>query len=78
MSKTIGKQGIEGGIGYCSNPLKTIGKTDFEGEEVATCAQQWKTDNIRKRKPAEMFHTENNQQDYVAPPPLGEDWSGLN
>ena len=78
MSKTNEKKGFEGGMGYCVNALKTIGNTDFEGEEVANCANQWKTANICKRKTSRMLHVENYQQYSGAPPPLGEDWSGLN
>ena len=78
VSKTIDKQGLEGGVGYCANVLKNIGKTDFEGEGLDTCAQQWKTANIHKRKTSGMFHAENNQKGCGAPPPLGEDWIGLN
>ena len=29
-------------MGYRANAIKTIGKTDFKGEGVATCAQKWK------------------------------------
>ena len=32
MSKTIDKKGLKGEMGYHTNALKTIGKTDFEGE----------------------------------------------
>ena len=48
--KTIEKQGLEEGMGHCTNAPKTIGKTYFEEGEVATCAHQWKTDDIHKRK----------------------------
>ena len=78
MSKTNEKKGFEGGMGYCVNALKTIGNTDFEGEALAHCANPRKTANICKRKTAGMLHTENNQQDCGAPPPLGEDWSIIN
>ena len=43
--KTIVKQGLEGGLGYCANVPMTIGKSYFEGG-VATYAQKWKTDDI--------------------------------
>ena len=45
---------------------------------MATCAQQWKTADIRKRKPAGRLHAENKQQDCGAPPPPGKCWRGLN
>ena len=78
MSKTIEKQDLEEVMVYCANALKTIGKTEFEGEGVATCAHQWNTDNICTHNTAGMLHAENNPRDCGAPPPLGEDWSGLN
>ena len=48
MSKTIEKHDLEGVMVYIANALKSIGKTDFEGERVATCAHQWNTANICK------------------------------
>ena len=78
MSKIIDNQGLEGGMGYCSNASKTIGKTDFDKEGVATCSQQWNTSYIHKCNPEGRLHAEKNQQDCGAPPPPGEDWSGLN
>ena len=42
MSKTILKQGTEGGLGYFSNRPMTIGKSEFEGG-MATYAQKLKT-----------------------------------
>ena len=77
MSKTIVNQGIEGGLGYFSNVTMTIGKSDFEGG-VATCAQKWKTDDIRKRKPAGWLHAKKKRQDCGAPSPPVKCWSGLN
>ena len=77
MSKTIEKQDLEEVMVYCANALKTIGKTEFEGEGVATCAHQWNTANICKQNTAGMLHAEKNPQDCGALPPLGEDRSGL-
>ena len=45
---------------------------------MTTCAQQWETADIRKRKPAGRLNEENNQQDCGAPSPPGEDWISLN
>ena len=56
MSNTIEKQGLEVGMEYCANVIKTIGETYFEGDGVATCVQQRKTANICKRKTAGRFH----------------------
>ena len=53
-------------------------KTDFEERGVATCSQQWKTPNIRKRKPAGRFHADNNQKECGPPPLAGKYWSNLN
>ena len=78
MSKNIEKQDLEGVMVYIANALKNIGKTDFEGEGVATCAHQWNTANICKHNTAGMLHAENNPQYCGAPPPLGAYWSGLN
>ena len=78
VSKTILKQGLEGCLGYCANVPMDTGKTECEEGGVATCAQQWKTADIRKRKPAGMLHAEKKQQDFGAPPPPGECWSSLN
>ena len=77
MYNNIEKQDLEGVMVYCANVLKTIGKTDFEGEGVARCAHQWNTANICKHNTAGMLHAENNPQDCGAPPPLGEEWSGM-
>ena len=58
MSNTILKQGLEGCLGYCANAPMTIGETDYEEGGAATCAQQWKTADIYKRKPAGRLHAE--------------------
>ena len=43
-----------------------------------TCENQWKTANIRKRKPAGRLHAEKKHQDCGAQTPPGICWSGLN
>ena len=78
LVSTIDKQGLEGGMGFRANALKIIGKTDFEGGRIATCAHKRKTPNILKCKISGMLHAENNHQDYGATPTLDEDWSGMN
>ena len=57
MSKTIVKQGIEGGLEFSANVPMTSGKSDFE-VGMATCAQKWKTDDICKRNSARRFYAE--------------------
>ena len=46
VPKTNFKQGLEVGLEYFANVTMTIGKSDFD-IGVATCAQKWKTDDIR-------------------------------
>ena len=77
MSKTILKQGLEEGLGYCANVPMAIGKSYFEGG-VATRAKKCKTADIYKIKPAGTLHLETKYQDCGAPLPPGECWSGLN
>ena len=69
--RTIVKQGLEGCLVYHTNVQMTIGNADYEEGGVATCAQQWKTADIRKRKPAGRLHAEKKHQDCGAPPPPG-------
>ena len=77
VSKKIIKQVLGGCLGYLANAPMTTGNTYYEEGGVATCAQQCKTANIRKRNPAGRLHAEKKQQDCGAPPPPGECWSGL-
>ena len=58
VSKTIVKQGLKGCLVYCANVPITIENIDYEEGGVSTCAQQWNTANIRKRKPSVRFNTE--------------------
>ena len=71
VSKTILKQGLEGCLGYRANVPMAIGKTDYYEGGLATCEQQWNTDDIQKRNPAVRLHAENKQQYFGAPPPPG-------
>ena len=74
----IVKQGLKECLVYRANVAMTNEKIDYEELGVVTCAQQWKTANIRKCNPAGRFHIENKQQYCSAPPPPGKCWSGLN
>ena len=78
VSMTIVKQGLEGCLGYLNNVPMAIGETDYEEGGVDTCAQQWKTADILKRKPSGRLQAEKKHQGCGVPPPPGECWSGLN
>ena len=79
LSRTIEKKGLDGGIGNRANDPKTIGKIlGFEERGVATCAQQQKTSNTRKRNTSWVMYADKNLQDCGDPPPPDGYLSSMN